>query len=74
MTVAKVSLSLDEETLAAAREVAGPRNLSSYVNQAVRRQLQHDRLTALLAEMREESGPIDPALMDEIRDAWPAPE
>lgn len=70
MAVSKVSLSLDETVLAEARERAGRRELSSYVNDAVRRQLQRDRLGVLLAEMDAESGPVPNALMEEARKTW----
>lgn len=70
MAVSKVSLSLDETVLAEARERAGRRELSSYVNDAVRRQLQHDRLGVLLAEMDVESGPVSDELMEKARKTW----
>jgi Arc/MetJ family transcription regulator len=70
MAVSKVSLSLDETVLAEARERAGRRELSSYVNDAVRRQLQRDRLGVLLAEMDAEAGPVPAALMEEARKTW----
>jgi Arc/MetJ family transcription regulator len=73
MTTEKVSLTLDEELVTAARDEAGRRGLSGYVNHALRRQLQHDRLTRLLREMDEEAGPVDPEVMEEVRRAWPAP-
>ncbi|HBL25292.1 MAG TPA: hypothetical protein DD490_00475 [Acidobacteria bacterium] len=74
MRTEKVSLSLEETLLAEARETVGIRGLSSYVNRALRQQLQQDRLTALLAELEKEHGPVDPALLEEARRAWPAPE
>lgn len=74
MTAAKVSLTLDEEVVSSARELAGPRGLSSYVNHALHRQLQHDRLTALLAELDAEAGPVDPQMMEEVRRLWPGPD
>lgn len=70
MTVSKVSLSIDEEVLAQARGRAGRRELSSYVNEALRRQLQHDRLGDLLADMDAELGPIPDELMQEAREVW----
>lgn len=70
MAVAKVSLSIDEDVLSEARERAGRRELSSYVNDALRRQLQRDRLVVLLAEMDAESGPIPDDVMDEARKPW----
>jgi Arc/MetJ family transcription regulator len=66
----KVSLSIDETVLAEARARAGRRELSAYVNAALRRQLQHDRLGELLAEMDAESGPVPEALIEEARQIW----
>lgn len=73
MTVSKVSLSISDDVLAEARERAGRRELSSYVTEALRRQLQHDRLGELLAEMEAESGPLPPELMEEARQLWREP-
>ena len=70
MAVSKVSLSIDEEVLAEARDRAGRRELSSYVTDALRRQLQHDRLGELLAEMDAASGPVPDELMEEARQLW----
>ncbi len=74
MTVSKVSLSIDEDVLAEARGRAGRRELSSYVSEALRRQLQHDRLGELLAQMEAESGPIPDHLMEEARQWWRDPD
>ncbi|HMS49602.1 hypothetical protein [Candidatus Neomicrothrix sp.] len=73
MAVSKVSLSIEEDVLAEARERAGRRELSAYVNEALQRQLQHDRLGELLAEMETESGPIPPELLEEARELWQGP-
>jgi hypothetical protein len=73
MAVAKVSLSIEEDVLDEARERAGRRELSSYVTDALRRQLQHDRIGELLAEMDTESGPIPDELMEEARQLWRGP-
>lgn len=70
VAVSKVSLSIDEDVLAEARERAGRRELSSYVNEALRRQLQRDRLAELLAEMDAESGPVPDDVMEEARQLW----
>jgi Arc/MetJ family transcription regulator len=70
MAVSKVSLSIDEDVLAEARERAGRRELSSYVNEALRHQLQHDRLLELLAEMDAEAGPIPDDVMEQARKPW----
>ncbi len=73
MATEKVSLSLEEELLTEARGVVGIRGLSSYVNRALRHQLQRDRVAALLSELDQEYGPIDPRVTEEVRRAWPAP-
>jgi Arc/MetJ family transcription regulator len=70
MAVSKVSLSIDEQVLAEARDRAGRRELSSYVTDALRRQLQHDRLGELLAAMDAASGPVPDELMEEARQLW----
>jgi Arc/MetJ family transcription regulator len=73
MVVSKVSLSIEEDVLAEARERAGRRELSSYVTDALRRQLQHDRVGELLAEMEAESGLIPDDVMEEARQLWRGP-
>ena len=73
MATAKTSLTLDKALLAAARELVGRRGLSRYVNRALRRQLQRDRLAGLLDELEQETGPIDSQVMEEVRRSWPAP-
>ncbi len=70
MTVAKVSMSLDAEVLAQARERVGGRGVSAYVNEAVRRQLRRDALADLLAEMRTVNGPVADERMEEVRRLW----
>jgi hypothetical protein len=74
MATEKVSLSLDEELVAEAREIVGARGLSGYVNLALSHQLQQDRLSGLLAEFVQEHGPIDPQMMEEVRQEWLEPE
>lgn len=73
MTTEKVSLTLDQDLLAEARAVTGGRELSRYLNRALRNQLQHDRIAGLLAEVEREQGPIDPGVMAEVRGEWPDP-
>ena len=70
MAASKVSLSIDEEVLAEARDRAGRRERSSYVTDALRRQLQRDRLGELLAELDAAAGPVAEELMEEARQLW----
>ncbi len=72
MSVAKVSLSLDDSLLGEARRIAGRRGLSRYMTRALRNQLQHDRLAGLLATLEAEAGPVDSSVMEEVRASWPA--
>ena len=72
MATEKVSLTLDDELVAEARQAVGAGGLSGYVNRALGNQLQHDRLAGLLEELEREAGPIDPSVMQEVRRAWPA--
>jgi Arc/MetJ family transcription regulator len=77
MAIAKVSLSLDEDLVAQARALAGARGLSALVNEALRVQLQHERIRRLLDEMDDEYGPVSEQVMEEVRREWPeqrAPE
>ena len=73
MATTRVSLSLEKELLAEARALVGVRGLSGYVNRALHRQLQRDRVVALLADLDSEFGPVDPRVVEEVRRAWPAP-
>jgi hypothetical protein len=73
MATVKVSLDLEEELVVAIRKMAGARGLSSYVNRALHHQLRHDRLAGLLAGLERESGPIEPQVVEEVRQAWPVP-
>jgi len=73
MPVEKVSLSLDPDLVARARQVAGHRGLSALVNDALRIKLQHERLRVLLAEMDAEFGPLPAREVDRARKTWPAP-
>jgi hypothetical protein len=72
MAVDKVSLSLDHDLVAEARELAGPRGLSSLVNEALRIRLQHVRIARLLDDMDDEYGPVPPAVAEEVARQWPA--
>src|SRR4051794_992732 len=72
MRTEKVSLILEKELLTEARAAVGARGLSSYLNRALRQQLQHDRLAGWLVELEEECGPIETRVMEEVRQAWPS--
>lgn len=70
MAVEKVSLSLDPELVAEARELAGRRGLSSLVNDALRLRLQHLRVGRLLDEMDAEFGPVPDEVVAGVEREW----
>lgn len=64
------SATLDEETLAKIRHVAGPRGVSSFLNEAARERLARLELRGLLDELDAKHGAAPPAVRAEIaRDA-----
>jgi Arc/MetJ family transcription regulator len=71
MAIAKVSVSVDAELLAEARELAGRRGLSALINDALRVRLQHARVSRLLDEMDIEFGPVPAEIEEEVRREWP---
>jgi Arc/MetJ family transcription regulator len=74
MPTEKVSLTLDQRLLAEARKAVGVRGLSNFVNGALERALQRDRIAKHLAELRKKHGPLEPDMVEEVRELWPAPE
>lgn len=72
MKYAKVSVTLDPKVAAELREVAGVRGMSSFVNEAVRQQLQARRVQCLLDQMDQEFGPVSEDVVREIEAIdWP---
>ena len=71
MAIAKVSVSVDADLLAEARELAGRRGLSALINDALRVRLQHARVDRLLDEMDIEFGPVPTEIEEDVRRTWP---
>jgi hypothetical protein len=66
----RVTATLDEETLAKIRHVAGPRGVSSFLNEAARERLARLELRGLLDELDAKHGAAPAAVRAEIaRDA-----
>jgi hypothetical protein len=74
MATVKVPLSLDQRPQTEGRKAVGAPGLSSFVSGACEHALQRDRIAKHLAELEERYGPLDPKLVDEVRELWPAPE
>jgi Arc/MetJ family transcription regulator len=71
MAIAKVSVSVDADLLAEARELAGRRGLSALINEALRVRLQHARVGRLLDDMDSEFGPVPAEIEEEVSRQWP---
>jgi hypothetical protein len=70
VTVEKVSLSLDPDLVAEARELSGRGGLSALVNDALRVRLQQLRIGRLLDEMDAEFGPVSDDVTGKVAAEW----
>ncbi len=61
MSMEKLSVTVERELLDEAREYAGPRGMSRFINEAMRFYLQSIRISAIEAELAAEYGPISEA-------------
>ena len=67
----KISVTVDDEVLAAARALAPAGNLSALVNEALSELVRRDRLRALLADDERELGPIPDDARAQVDARWP---
>jgi hypothetical protein len=67
----KLSVSIPTDLADELRSRAGRGNVSAYVTQALVRQLEHDRLGDLLAELAEAHGPVTDEELARARAEWP---
>jgi hypothetical protein len=67
----KLSVTIPSDVAAELRARAGHGNVSSYVTDAVVRQLEHDRLGDLLADLEEVHGPVTDDEVARARAEWP---
>jgi hypothetical protein len=58
MSTTKVSTTLTEERVAEAKARVGERGFSRYLDEALARQLQFDRLADLERQLQDEFGPV----------------
>jgi hypothetical protein len=66
----RVTATLDTETLAKIRRVAGPRGVSSFLNEAARERLARLELRGLLDDLDAQHGPVPAEVRAEVaRDA-----
>lgn len=72
MTTAKVSTTLDADRVREAKARVGERGFSRYLDDALARALQHDRLVDLEAELTAAHGPIPDAIKHGVDSTpWP---
>ncbi|WP_433008702.1 hypothetical protein [Kribbella sp. CA-294648] len=67
----KMSVTIPSELAAELRARAGRGNVSAYVTEALVRQLEHDRLGDLLAELAENHDPVTEEELAQARAEWP---
>ncbi|MBA2347107.1 MAG: type II toxin-antitoxin system CcdA family antitoxin [Solirubrobacterales bacterium] len=67
----KVSVTIDDEVLAAARDMAPAGNLSALVNDALSERVRREHLRALLVDDETTEGPIPTDLRDHVAAQWP---
>lgn len=61
----KISLTLDEGAIERARQLVGPRGLSSYVDKALQKQLEHDEKRQAILAWFDELDELDPPTPEE---------
>jgi hypothetical protein len=66
----KMSVTIPADLAAELRERAGRGNVSAYVTDALIRQLEHDRLGDLVAELAEIHGPVTEEELAAARAEW----
>jgi hypothetical protein len=72
MSTTKVSTTLNQKRVAEAKARVGERGFSRYLDDALARQLQLDRLTDLERELEHEFGSIPPDVQREVDEMeWP---
>jgi hypothetical protein len=72
MKTTKVSTTLSEDRVAQAKARVGERGFSRYLDEALGRQLQFDRLADLEVELAAEFGPIPPDVQRKVDEMeWP---
>ena len=67
----KLSATVPRGLAAQIRERAGRGNVSAYVTHALLRQLEHDRLGDLVAELERVHGPVTEDEVAAARSEWP---
>ena len=72
MRTDKMSVTVPAEVAAEIRSRAGHGNVSAYVTQALVRQLEHDRLGDLVADLEAVHGPASAAELAAARAEWPS--
>lgn len=65
MATQKVSVTLDADRLTRARAIAGPRGLSTYLDEALEAKLEGDERRRLFLEYLDELDAVDPPTPDE---------
>ena len=66
MAKQRVTVTLEGDALELVKEIAGPRGVSAFVDDAVYRRLQELSIRSLLDDMDRECGPFPEEIMEEV--------
>lgn len=67
MAKQRVTVTLEGDALELVKQIAGPRGVSAWVDDAVYRRLQKLSIRSLLDELDEEHGPVPAEILEEVR-------
>lgn len=70
MAMKKVSVTLDADVVAEIKTEVGERGFSAYLNDALVRHRQHERLRRLLRELDEEFGSVPDEVHRQVEREW----
>jgi len=70
MAMKKVSVTLEADLVAEIKSQVGERGFSAYLNEALTRRRQRERLEQLERELTEEFGPIPEEIREQVRKEW----
>jgi len=70
MAMKKVSVTLEADLVAEIKSQVGERGFSAYLNEALTRRRQRERLEQLERELTEEFGPIPEEVHRQVRKEW----
>ena len=72
MSTTKLSVTLDTQVAKSLKKYVSRQNVSRFVSEAIKHELERQQMRELIASMEREIGPPDPAVVEEARAAFAA--